>query len=240
MGMKKMLPLLAAMMLLFTACSEQAPGQSLAQNGDNVQLEQGKQEASAALEEGGMKQIGDSFSHLEMVTDENGKEISSEIEYTVQKVQVFDHYTDAGIAEEELTFGYKNTPFVLVEIKAKKLNGPEKQTGVESTNSINFIQLTNKEGLEAQAKTGENSVLSPELCYFNDHYEGYKPGGKNYTNYWLDVGEEKVFKIGWCLHDGLEVGAKEESIRLLTETNGLILSLNNFSESENEYVDLGL
>lgn len=240
LSMKKVLPLLAAMMLLFTACSEQAPGQSLEQKGENVQIKQEKQEASSALEKDGMKQIGDSFSHIETLTDENGKEVSSEVEYTIQKVQVFDHYTDAGITEEELSFGYKDTQFVLVEIKAKKLSGPEKQAGVESTNSINFIRLTNKKELEAKAQSGESSMGSPEACYFNGHYEGYETGGGNAYNYWLDVGEEKVFQIGWCLHDGLEAGAKDENVQFLTDTDGLILSLNNLSVSENEYVDLGL
>lgn len=240
MGIRKVLPLLAAVTLLFAGCSEQAPGQSL-QNDRNAWEEQQKQEASAALEKGGMKKLGDSFSHTEMVKDENGEEIVSEIEYTVQKVQVFDHYTDAGITAEDCCFGYKDTKFVLVDIKAKKLSGPEKQAGVETMNSISFIGLTNKKGLESKAQSGANSVLSPEMCYFSDHYseEGTEES-QDYGRYWLDTGEEKVFQIGWCLHDGTEAGINDKNVQLLMDTDGLILSLDNLSISENEYVDLGL
>ena len=47
------------------------------------------------------------------------------MEYTVQNVQIFDHYTESGIPESEFDFGLSDLPFILLEVKVKKVSGPE-------------------------------------------------------------------------------------------------------------------
>ena len=234
---KRFLPAVLALLLLCAGCQEQAPGESVASNVENAQQEQEQSEASAAMEEGGMKQIGDTLLYKDWVRDEDGQSVESQVEYTILKAQIFDHPSDAGVSEEDCCYGYKDTPFILVDVKAKKLTGPEKMVDESSMNSISCFGLTNRESLERLAN-GEEAIMSPEMCYFSGHPENDETQ-KNYCCYWLDVGEEKVFQMGWCLHDGSENGPRELDHPLIMEPEGLLLNL-YLGDSSYLYIDVGL
>ncbi len=233
----KILLALLVSLLLCAGCQEQAPGESVASNVENAQQEQEQSEASAAMEEGGMKQIGDTLLYKERVRDEDGQFVESQVEYTILKAQIFDHPSDAGVSEEDCSFGYKDTPFILVDVKAKKLTGPEKMVDESSMNSISCFGLTNRESLERLAN-GEEAIMSPEMCYFSSHTENDE-AQKNYYRYWLDVGEEEVFQMGWCLHDDSDRGPRELDLPLITEPEGLLLRLYLGGYSY-LYIDVGL
>lgn len=213
MKIKKFLPVLAAAALLFcTACSETAPiGSSVPEP-----------EATTTPEKNEFKHIGEP---VKVHTMEG-----ADMEYTVQKVQVFEHYTDAGITEDECIFGLNDAPFILIDIKFKKIDGPEWTEG-GFDDDVNAFGLTSQTLINAGT-----SALTPEMCYFSGQYSGHsKENEKDYTKFWLEPGEEQVFQLGWCLHDGTETGTKEKNVHLLTEPEGLLLSMETNSHT---YVDL--
>lgn len=230
MDWKKFLAIpLAALLLFSTACSEQSPTGDVIPKGP-TQEEEEQSNASSALEEDGMKQIGDSISY-----SAGG---GVQMEATVQKVQVFDHYTDAGITEADCCYGVKDTPFILLDVTVKKVSGPERE-GEDDWDTLGEFHLTNQEGLQLEAQ-GKNEVLiSPEMCYFSDHRPVEKEEDeKGYNKYWLDPGEEKTYQLGWCLHDGSERGPREPNVVLLMETEGLVLAV-GADVTQEQYVDLG-
>ena len=212
MKVKKILPVLAAAALLFcTACSEAAPvGPSVPDP-----------EATAAPEKNEFVHIGEPVEVHTMG--------GADMEYTVQKVQVFEHYTDAGITADECIFGLNDAPFILIDIKFKKIDGPEwTEDGFDD--DVNAFDLTSR------TLINDPIALSVEMCYFSGQYSGHsKEDEKDYTSFWLDPGEEQVFQLGWCLHDGTETGPKEKSAHLLTEPEGLLLCM---EVNGHTYVDL--
>ena len=213
--MKKIMAFLLSAALLFVCagCSESAPAGPL-QNPEPT-----------ATPEPVFKQIGDTIT----CTQING----AEMEYTVTKVQLFDHYTDAGIAKEDCVFGLKDTTFVLIDVQCKKISGPEWKTK-DDYDTMGGISLSSKEFMKVKER---NTVLSPEMCYFSGHDE-VQEGEKSYNWYWLDPGETKTYQLGWCLHDGGEMGPKDKNTKLLTETDGLVLRIGTGSYNDS-YVDLG-
>ena len=159
------------------------------------------------------------------------------MEATVQKVQVFDHYTDAGITEADCSFGVKDTSFIFLDVTVKKVSGPERE-GEDDWDTLGEFNLTNQESLQLEAQ-GEKGAMSPEMCYFSDHRPVEKEEDeKDYNKYWLDPGEEKTYQLGWCLHDGSERGPREPNSLLLMETEGLVLAV-GVDGNQAQYVDLG-
>ena len=229
MDWKKFLAIpLAALLLFSTACSEQSPTGDVIPKGP-TQEEEEQSNASSALEEGGMKQIGDSISYSIVG--------GAQMEATVQKVQVFDHYTDAGITEADCCYGVKDTPFILLDVTLKKVSGPERE-GENDWDTLGEFYLTNQESLQLEAQ-GENGAMSPEMCYFSDHRPVEKEDDEKYYNqFWLDPGEEKTYQLGWCLHDGSEKSIREPNVVLLMETEGLVLAV-GADVTQEQYVDLG-
>ena len=154
------------------------------------------------------------------------------MEFTVQNVEILDHYTDSGIPESEFVFGTSDNPFILVEIKIKKVSGPEWENN-DDNDSITDLQLCNKSMLEAAAN-GEN-FLSSEICYFSGHGETNEDG-KGYENYWLEPGEEAVFQVGWCVHEPL---TGRDQTAYLNNTEGLALHIGSGSNYDGgKYIDL--
>ena len=152
MDWKKFLAIpLAALLLFSTACSEQSPTGDVIPKGP-TQEEEEQSNASSALEEGGMKQIGDSISY-----SAGG---GAQMEATVQKVQVFDHYTDAGITEADCCYGVKDTPFILLDVTLKKVSGPERE-GEDDWDTLGEFHLTNQEGLQLEAQGEKGSANVP-------------------------------------------------------------------------------
>lgn len=214
---KKIIAILLALGLLFcTACknsSKAAP--------DDIKNEPAISPAASALEENGMKIIGEPVQYAEW----NG----TEMEYTVQDVKIFDHYLDSGIPESEFVFGKSDEPFILLNIKIKKVSGSERSNEDEHDN-IFSLQLYNKNMLEAVAN-GEYPLI-PEICYFS----GHENMEKQYYSYWLDPGEEAIFQVGWCVNEprtGRDQGA------YLNDTEGLALHIGSASNYDGgKYVDL--
>ena len=210
--MKKCFLFLLAIFMIFsfTGCSESTPAGPL-QNPEPT-----------ATPEPVIKQIGDTITCTQL----NG----AVIEYTVTKVQLFDHYTDAGIAKEDCIFGLKDTTFVLVDVQCKKISGPEWKTE-DDYDKMAGISLRRKELLK-----NKGPVVSPEMCYFSGHDE-VQEGEKSYDRYWLDPGETKTYQLGWCLYEEGESGLKDGNVKLLTETDGLVLQI-GIGSYDDPYVDL--
>ena len=189
-----------AALLLFTSCDTINAYLSGEQQTPQEPAEaQRAEDAKKATEEGGMKKIGDTVEYQDFwgVT----------MAYTVQKVEIFDDYRDSGIPEEELELREPNdNPIVVVEVKAKKVSGPEKREarGAEDKfdgyQYINDIRILNGEILDEEKKTG--NTLLPNILYFSGHPAVEDdPIGKNYACFWLDPGEEAVFQVVWQVQD---------------------------------------
>ena len=96
------------------------------------------------------------------------------------------------------------------------------------------ISLSSKEFMKVKER---NTVLSPEMCYFSGHDE-VQEGEKSYNWYWLDPGETKTYQLGWCLYEEEDMNPKEQNVKLLTKTDGLVLQIGTGSYND-PYVDLG-
>ena len=175
----------------------------------------------SSMEDGTIKGIGDT------VRINSGDKI---MEYTVQNVQIFDHYTDTGIPKSEFDFGLSDLPFIMVEVKIKKVSGPE-WIDENHKDLITNLCLYNRSMLEEGSK--ENSVACSEICYFDGD-----PGvvGKEEGYYWLDPGEEKVFQVGWCVHEPLT--GRDKIDAYLNDTEGLVLNVSPHNWGEGEFIDL--
>lgn len=221
--MKKRLAIFLTVLMLLccVGCSESAP-ETLTAASENPQS------TSSSVLEPTIKQMGETIEFNEL----NG----AVMEYTVEKVQVFDHYSDAGIKKEDCDENVlKDSPFVLIDVKCKKCSGPEWEKD-DDYDDVNAFSLTNREAVKKRFEEDETSLMT-ELCYFSDPVE---MGTKLYTCYWLEPGEEKVFQLGWCLHDGSELGPKEFGKLedcLLTEPKDLLLEIGG-NDYTAVYVDL--
>ncbi len=217
---KKIVASLLLLCLLFgTAC-----GNSAGNGTNDIKNEVAISAAVSALEENGMKKIGEPVQYMEW----NG----TEMEYTVQDVKIFDHYLDAGIPESEFVFGINEEPFILLDIKIKKISGSE-WSSEDDYDNISTLQLYNKSMLEAVAN-GDYPGIS-EICYFSGHGD-MAEDDKEYNYYWLDPGEEAVFQVGWCVHEPL-IG--REQIAYLNNTEGLTLHIGSVNNTDGgKYIDL--
>ena len=189
-----------AALLLFTSCDTINAYLSGEQQTPQEPAEaQRAEDAKKATEEGGMKKIGDTVEYegLGGVT----------MAYTVQKVEIFDDYRDSGIPKEELEPCKPNdNPIVVVEVKAKKVSGPEKRkpSGEEDKfdnyESITDIRIYNGDLMEEEKKTG--SALMPNILYFSGHPSAEEDPVRRYQGrFWLDPGEEEVFQVVWQVAD---------------------------------------
>ena len=149
--------------------------------------------------------IGETFT-IEGVDDgnwDNGPPEREKLEVTVLGYQVYDHYSDTGIPKEEFSCGEKfeipETPLVMVEMKIKKVSGAKEDTGMDSRENFTRFQLYSKEQLQ-WCKDHDETPGEKLADYFSDHGELGKDY-KGYSYYWLDVGEEKTYQIGFFLND---------------------------------------
>lgn len=177
----------------------------------------------SSMEDGTIKGIGDT------VRINSGDKI---MEYTVQNVQIFDHYTDRGIPKSEYVFGLSDEPFILVEVKVKKISGM-KWINEDLEDDICNLSIFNRSMLEEESKG--NSACMPEICYFSGHGE-IEESGKRYQHYWLEPGEEAVFQVGWCVHGPLT--GRDKIDAYLSDTEGLVLNVSPHRWGEGEFIDL--
>ena len=226
-----------AALLLFTSCDTINAYLSGEQQTPQEPAEaQRAEDAKKATEEGGMKKIGDTVEY----EDYSGASMA----YTVQKVEIFDDYRDSGIPQEELEPQEPNeNPIVVIEVKAKKVSGPEKQEPNAEEDKfdhyqlINDIQIYNGDLMEKEKETG--SAYMPEILYFSGHPSVEDdPIGKNYACFWLDPGEEEVFQVAWQVEDPVfEHGQK--TIGFDNLDGGLYLHIGGESSPpRGAYVDL--
>ena len=158
-----------------------------------------------------------------------GDHTGAKWEYTVQNVTIYDNYAESGIPEDAFFEGLNNEKLVMVELKIKKLEGPQRKNNSEY-DTLEYIKLANKNLLEAE-KNNTGSPTFPDLVYFSGHEDG-----TGTYQYWLDPGEEAVFQLGWCLSDGNYTG-KDANLVFLTDTEGLVLCIRS-GLYQGEYIDL--
>ena len=226
-----------AALLLFTSCDTINAYLSGEQQAPQEPAEaQRAEDAKKATEEGGMKKIGDTVEYQDFwgVT----------MAYTVQKVEIFDDYRDSGIPEEELEPCKPNdNPIVVVEVKAKKVSGPEKRepSGEEDKfddyESITVIRILNGDLMEEEKKTG--SAFIPNILYFSGHPSAEEDPVRRYQGrFWLDPGEEEVFQVVWQVEDPVFEHGKK-SLRFDNLDGGLYLHIGvESSPPKGAYVDL--
>ena len=198
--MKKMAAFLLSAALLFACagCSETAP-EEVSQS-DWVTVRTPNPDVST---EEPVK-VGETFSMAgEYTGGDTGSSEPGKLEVTVLGYQVYDHYSDTGIPKEEFSCGEKfeipETPLVMVEMKIKKVSGAKEDTGMDSRENFTRFQLYSKEQLQ-WCKDHDETPGEKLADYFSDHGELGKDY-KGYSYYWLDVGEEKTYQIGFFLND---------------------------------------
>ena len=132
---------------------------------------------------------------------DNGPPERGKLEVTVLGYKIYDHYSDTGIPKEEFSCGteyeIEETPLVMVEMKIKKLSGIEKDTGKDSRELISVFALYSKEQLQ-WCEEHEMEPMGRTSGYFSGHGDWEDNG---YGRYWLDVGEEKTYQLGFFLLD---------------------------------------
>ena len=201
--MKKMAALIlsAALLLGFAGCSETAP--------EEISKPDWWVEPTPTPDGSNLKKKGEPFTIQEISSwDDEGPGYTT-LEVTALDYEVFDSFQDTGLPEED-GFLLNDQPFVLVKVKIKKLEGPsEKPKEREDWPKANCFCLYSKKQLENQKKGIIEDIFAQELNYFSgiDHtLERDDEFWKNADAYWLDIGEEKTFELGFCLDDAAELG----------------------------------
>lgn len=198
--MKKIAALIVSVLLLFSfaGCSESAPVE--VSQSDWVTVPTPNPDVST---EEPVK-IGETFSMAgEYTGGDTGSSEPGKLEVTVLGYKVYDHYSDTGIPKEEFSCGEKfeipETPLVMVEMKIKKVSGAKEDTGMDSRENFTRFQLYSKEQLQ-WCKDHDETPGEKLADYFSDHGD-FGENYKGYSYYWLDVGEEKTYQMGFFLND---------------------------------------
>lgn len=205
--MKKMAALIlsAALLLGLAGCSESAP------------METSKPdwwvEATPTPDGSNLKKKGEPFTVQQVSGWNDEGPAYTTLEVTALDYEVFDSFQDTGLPEED-GFLLNDQPFVLVKVKIKKLEGPsEKPKEREEWPKANCFCLYSKKQLENKKKGIIEDIFAQELNYFSgiDHtLERDDEFWRSPDAYWLDVGEEKTFELGFCLDDVEELAKYNE------------------------------
>lgn len=219
-----------ALLLLLAGCQEQEPAPiNKGSGGTLVSQETASSSEGDPGSEDGKPYEGKTLSYEFM--DFKGDEMFPVIyEFTVNQVQIFGNYSEAGLPEEKVWDKYcTNQEFILLDVTIKKTKGLEK---AESSNmdSIECLKLVNSTMRQAE-KNGKNN-LPQVYCYFS----GYS-GGDGFDSYWLDPGEETQFQIGWCLSEYIPQG-KESNTVSLWDTEGLALYVGMDGSLQGDCIEL--
>ena len=220
MKWKKLRPFLAlpmaALLLFVTACQEQTPSDANSGHGGVlVSREESGPSESPSESDPEKPYLGQTLSYRTN-TYRNSEAIPVVYEFSVENVQIFDAYADAGLPEEDFLTDYlTDQQFVLLDLHVKKTEGPEK-AGDEDWDTMEVVKLANQATKEAD-ETGRPST-TPTPCYFSGYLEY---DGSSYFDYWLDAGEEKTFQVGWCLEHDIQTG-RDRTVTL-SDTQGLAL-----------------
>ena len=200
--MKKIAALIlsAALLLGFAGCSETAPEEF---SKPDWWVEPTPTPDLSSVEP---VKIGETFTiagEYDGVWDNGPPPERGKLEVTVLGYKIYDHYSDTGIPKEEFSCGTEyeiaETPLVMVEMKIKKLSGIEKDTGKDSREVTSVFALYSKEQLQ-WCEEHEMNPMGGRIGYFSGH-GGWGQGGQEYGRYWLDIGEEKTYQLGFFLYD---------------------------------------
>ena len=234
MNWKKFLALPIAAMLVFgTACSESTPSE--------YSKPDGYVEPTPTPETKEYYSIGDTISYNGKGVWSDMGMVYSKMEVTVNKVQLFENFADAGIPKEELSYPIDEsemTPFVLLDITMKKLEGLEE---LDKRDLESWDYMTLHIGSKRQreyCKEIQYDVIWVGTSYFSGHDDA----AYDYWSFWLDVGEEKDYQIGYFLTDPQEgVGFKDwnPETRCLSTDRDLLLAVGNgMNGYYSKFVDL--
>lgn len=205
----------AALLLFATACQEQAPSDANSGNGGVLVSQQESGSSQTPLESDPEKPYqGITLSYRTYAFYQN-ESYPISYEFSVENVQIFDTYADAGLPEKDFLADYiTDLNFVLVDIHVKKTEGPERSK-CDTNDTMEEVILVNRTLEESYQEKG--SYYSPPPCYFS----GDPEVEDRYYSYWLDPGEERTFQLGWCLDDSVP-DAKNPG-PYLNDTQGLAL-----------------
>ena len=234
MNWKKFLALPIAAMLVFgTACSESTPSE--------YSKPDGYVEPTPTPETKEYYSIGDTISYNGKGVWSDMGMVYSKMEVTVNKVQLFENFADAGIPKEELSYPIDEsemTPFVLLGITMRKLEGLEE---LDKSDLESWDYMTLHIGSKRQreyCKEIQYDVIWVGTSYFSGHDDA----AYDYWSFWLDVGEEKDYQIGYFLTDPQEgVGFKDwnPETRCLSTDRDLLLAVGNgMNGYYSKFVDL--
>ena len=231
--MKKIMALIVTTALLFSfaGCSETAP--------EEFSKSDWWVEPTPTPDGSNLRKKGEPFTVQQISSwDDEGPKYTT-LEITALDYEVFDSFQDTGIPEKD---GYllNDQPFVLVKVKIKKLDGPnEPPEDRESWLRAGNFGLVSKKQLENKRKGIIESILRRELNYFSGIDQSIERDDAFWRSpdaYWLDVGEEKTFELGFCLDNSEEfVGNPNDLFDSLED--GLVLGYWGGSEII-PYVDL--
>ena len=240
--MKKRLPIFLTALMLFccVGCSESAPTEQYSKPNWWVEPTPSP-DVSQALTIGKPFTISGTASPGEW--DESGPPDRDKLELTVLGYEVYDDYRDSGIPKEEFAWGIEDDirqqpPLVLVDITIKKVSGVKKEVDRYSRENINIFRLCGKKQLQ-WCEDNDWEALTAELHYFSGQGERGEDG-KGYSYYWLDVGEEQTYQLGFFLFNPNRLG-KEDYIEghLTSVEGGLMLGIDSGGSGRtNMYVDL--
>ena len=237
--MKKRLPIfLAAFMLLCcVGCSESAPTEQYSKPNWWVEPTQSP-DASQALTIGKPFTISGASSGE---WDDSGPPERGKLEVTVLGCEVYDDYRDSGIPKEELSRGLEDDiqqqpPLVVVDVTIKKLSGVEKKTDRESQELITIFRLYGKKQLQ-WCEDNNLEAMMTEIDYFSGHGD---VEADEWEWYWLDVGEEQTYQLGFFLFNPNRLGREDCIERHLTSVEGgLMLGIDSGGTGHTDmYVDL--
>lgn len=232
---------LAALLLLGTACSESTPSE--------YSVDSGYVKPTPTPEATGFRSLGETIPYDGNSAWGDTGVVSSKMEATVNKVQLFENSADAGIPEEELDEiesrnrdgELRKTPFVLVDVTIKKLEGlegTENKEDMDNWEYMSFALFSKRQLGWPEEKLVTQNFTGASKAYFSDHYET----SYDYFSFWLDVGEEKDYQIGFFLTDPQEgVGLKDwdpETECLSTDRDLLLAVGNGMNGNFHEFVDL--
>ena len=155
-------------------------------------------------------------------------------EYTVDSYEIYDSWSDAGIAAEQLsdtdTHG-KDAGVVLITITQRCLDD-EKAVGWENmaTNVFNLIARSEVE--TARARGDQWFIyLWIEAYRTQDPFWIDQPGTSELGRFWIPTihaGESVTYTLGFVLDDTARAAAEDGSLLLFYTTNGMPMNIDDF------------
>lgn len=210
MKIKKILAAIGSVLMIaisITSCSNEEVQKMINTDGNQEEITD-RNDEGPDLGKLQLKSLGE-----EIVVNDNVTEMS----YTINKVTVYDSFTDAGLTEEEMGYvpeGEEKKPFVVLDITVK--NNKVLMEDAAGDYNIAVFHLMNQKLLEDPW-----SQALPQMSWFREH----KEDDRTYFHYTLEEGQTMECQIGWVLTYPVE------------DTHDLVLHV-GADISSMDYVDL--